>query len=131
VSDYDKWIALQRDPDFQIRMCRSAWQGEENPVYVWSAIAICAKHKKPLPDWVMDYLAGVAQRMTSDVAKATTDLRAVLPGILGFSAKQPGPGRPSTLTAARMTRRCLRLCSPWRSNAGWSRPRPFERPPTT
>jgi hypothetical protein len=63
-----------------------------NPVYVWEAIAVCAEHNMPLRDWIISYLADVAERMTSDDARASTDLRAILPGIMGFSTK-PGPGR--------------------------------------
>jgi hypothetical protein len=90
----DKWFAAIDDPDFQIRMCRGAWQRVKNPIFVWWAVAFCTEYKKPYPDWVTDYLGDVAQRMKSDYATAATDLRAVLPGIMGFSAKQPGPGRP-------------------------------------
>jgi hypothetical protein len=91
----DKWFAAISDPDFQIRICRGAWQKEGNPVFVWYAVDFCIKYKKPFPDWVTDYLGDVAQRMTSDDAAAATDLRAVLPGIMGFPAK-PGPGHPLT-----------------------------------
>jgi hypothetical protein len=90
----DKWFDAISDPDFQIRMCRGAWERVENPIFVWWAVAFCAEYKKPYPDWVTDYLGDVAQRMKSDYATAATDLRAVLPRIMGFSAKQPGPGRP-------------------------------------
>ena len=89
----DKWFAAIDDPDFLIRMYRGAWQKEGNPVFVWYAVDSCIKYKKPFPDWVMDYLGDVAQRMRSDDATAATDLRAVLPGIMGFPAK-PGPGHP-------------------------------------
>jgi hypothetical protein len=91
----DNWFAAINDPDFYMRICRGAWQKEENPVFVWRAVAFCTKLKKPYPDWVMDYLGDVAQRMTSDDAAAATDLRAVLPDIMGFPAK-PGPGHPLT-----------------------------------
>jgi hypothetical protein len=87
----DKWFDAIHDPDFFLQICESAWQNDGSPISVWWAVAACAKYKKPFPDWVMDYLGDVAQRMTSDDAKAATDLRAVLPGIMGFPAK-PGPG---------------------------------------
>jgi hypothetical protein len=87
-------IAVMRDPGFNIRTCRSGWVETRNPVYVWEAVAVCTEHKKPLPDWIMAYLAEVAQRMTSDDAKAATDLREVLPRIMGFPASERhGPGR--------------------------------------
>jgi hypothetical protein len=90
----DKWIATIRSPNFRIRSCRSGWEETGNPVYVWETIAICTEHKKPLPDWVMDYLAAAARRMSSADARAATDLRKVLPKIMGFPAKPSGPGRP-------------------------------------
>jgi hypothetical protein len=90
----DKWLDAISDPDFLIRMCRGAWERVGDPTFVWLAIDFCIKHKKPYPDWVTDYLGDVAQRMMSDDARAAKDLRAVLPGIMGFPAKQPGPGRP-------------------------------------
>jgi hypothetical protein len=87
-------IAVIRDPGLNIRACRSGWEEEKNPIYVWETIGICTKHKKPLPGWVVSYLADVAQRMTSDDAKAATDLREVLPRIMGFpAAERHGPGR--------------------------------------
>jgi hypothetical protein len=91
----DKWIDPAGTPDFYMRTCRGGWQKEGNPFFVWRAVAVCTEHKKPFPDWVMEYLGDVAQRMTSDDAAAATDLRAVLPGIMGFPAK-PGPGHPLT-----------------------------------
>jgi hypothetical protein len=51
------------------------------------------KAKKPFPDWVAAYLAECANRMLSDIAKKTRDLRKVLPWILGFPRKR-GPGNP-------------------------------------
>jgi hypothetical protein len=87
------WLGAIDDPDFRIRICRGAWQRAGNPFFVWGAVAVCTEHKKPFPDWVMGYLRDVAQRMTSDDAAAATDLRAVLPGIMGFPTK-PGPGHP-------------------------------------
>jgi hypothetical protein len=85
--------ALLRDPDFRIRADRSQWEETGNPVYVWEAVAVCAERKRPFPEWVVDYLGGVAQRMTSADTRAATDVRKVLPKIMGFPAK-PGPGRP-------------------------------------
>jgi hypothetical protein len=74
-------------------MYRSRWEETANPVYVWEAIAVCTKHERSLPDWVMAYLAVVAKLMMSEEARAVTDLRGVLPSIMGFPAKR-GPGRP-------------------------------------
>jgi hypothetical protein len=88
-----KWIATIRDPDLNIRADRSGWEETGNPVYVWQAVAVCTQHKKPLPDWIITYLAEVAQRMTSADARAAKDLRKVLPKIMGFTPSH-GPGRP-------------------------------------
>jgi hypothetical protein len=101
----DKWIDPPGTPDFYMRICQGAWQKSGNPFFVWRAVALCTEYKMPLPDWITNYLSDVAQRMTSDAQKdlrnayfhqdatAATDLRAVLPGIMGFPAKQ-GPGHP-------------------------------------
>jgi hypothetical protein len=91
----DKWTATIRSLGLQIKAFRSGWEETSNPVYIWETIAICAKHKKPLPDWVMDYLVAVAERMTSVDARAAKDLRKVLPSIMGFpAAEKHGPRRP-------------------------------------
>ena len=40
------------------------------------------------PDWVQEYLAACAQRMLSPQAANDTDLRKILPRIMGFPAKR-------------------------------------------
>jgi hypothetical protein len=85
--------ARLRDPGFMTRAHRSGWEETNNPVYVWEAIAVCTEHKKPLPDWIVTYLAKVAQRMTSAETRAAKDVRKILPRIFGFPTKA-GPGRP-------------------------------------
>jgi hypothetical protein len=51
----------------------------------------CAERNAPLPHWVLVYLAQSAGRMLSMKAQQTTDLRKVLPWVLGFPNKR-GPG---------------------------------------
>jgi hypothetical protein len=82
--------ALLRHPLFQVRLNLSGWELERNPVHIWRTIAVCTRHEMPLPPPVLAYLADVAQRMGE--AQTAKDLRAVLPGIMGFS-KGRGPGR--------------------------------------
>jgi hypothetical protein len=68
-----------------------AWQYGGNPLFVWWAIDICAKYKHELPQWVLDYLAGCAERMVSREARKSAELRDILPRVLGFPAR-PGRG---------------------------------------
>jgi len=89
----EKLRTLLRHPDIRIRALRSGFAETGNPAYVWQAVAICAEHSRPLPDWILAYLGVVAKLMTSDAARASTDLRAILPSIMGFPAKR-GPGHP-------------------------------------
>ena len=59
-----------------------------NPYYLWEAIGICIEDGLEFPSWVRDYLAMVAENMTSPWAKREHDLRKVLPSILGFDMKR-------------------------------------------
>jgi hypothetical protein len=86
-------MRLFEHPDFQIQMEVSKWKETRNPVYLWNAVSICTDHKKPLPSPVLDYLAEVAQRIRSKEARECSDLRKVLPKIMGFPEKGRGPGR--------------------------------------
>ena len=63
-----------------------------NPYYAWAAIGNCIKHKIEFPEWLLEYLGGCAERMSSDEMKAASDLRKVLPSIFGFPQKPKGPG---------------------------------------
>jgi hypothetical protein len=73
---------------------RAFWQDTGNPHYVWEAMDICAEHKRDFPDWVRGYLDQCARRMADAAqSKASHDLRAILPHVLGFPAKR-GPGHP-------------------------------------
>jgi hypothetical protein len=89
--DKVKW--LLRDPNFMLDVMFAGWEKTKNPYYSWYAIKICTKHKKQFPTWVVDYLADCANRMLSEKAKQSNDLRKIIPSILGFPAKR-GPGRP-------------------------------------
>jgi len=90
---FDEFMALTSDPDFLLDGYIGCWEETKNPYYAWSAINICTKHNKPLPTWVVDYLAECAERMLSEKARQSNDLRKLLPSVLGFPAKR-GPGRP-------------------------------------
>ncbi|HEY1749578.1 MAG TPA: hypothetical protein VGG11_22815 [Xanthobacteraceae bacterium] len=67
------------------------WKKDKNPIYVWSAIHRSKKIKQPLPKWALIYLYDVAERIDDFWTKDVSDVREVLPGILGF-AKRIGPG---------------------------------------
>jgi hypothetical protein len=87
-----KVIRLLRDPDFMLDATFSRWDETKNPYYAWEAINRCTTHKKQLPTWVVDYLSACAERMMSDKAQQSNDLRKILPWILAFPAKR-GPGK--------------------------------------
>jgi hypothetical protein len=89
----DRVTGLLRDPDFMLDVMIASWEETKNPYYAWYAIKICTKHKKQFPTWVVNYLADCANRMLSEKAKQSNDLRKILPSILGFPANR-GPGRP-------------------------------------
>jgi hypothetical protein len=67
------------------------FESTENPYFVWFEIDRCLEANKPLPTWVLAYLAQCAGRMLSEKARQTSDLRMVLPWVLGFPKKR-GPG---------------------------------------
>ena len=83
---------LVRDPDFTLDLFAQCFAADGNPYYAFMAIGICRKHGKQFPDWVNAYLDQVVERMESDEAKETDDLREVLPKIFGFP-KRRGPGK--------------------------------------
>jgi hypothetical protein len=89
-----------------------------SPFYAWLTIDRCIRHKKPLPDWVMTYLAQCADRVMSvhyaerrrlcdrmiatrytkrrrpsGKAKQARDIRETLQWVFGFpTKKESGPG---------------------------------------
>ena len=84
---------LLRDPGFMLGGAQLGLEETGNPYWAWYAIDICIKAKIPFPDWLTAYLSQCADRMLSDEAKETRDLRKVLPWILDFPKKH-GPGNP-------------------------------------
>jgi hypothetical protein len=70
---------------------QSDWEGTKNPYFVWQAIDTCSALQWELPDWVRAYLAGCARRMVSEDTVQASDLRKILPEVLGFPRKR-GPG---------------------------------------
>jgi hypothetical protein len=72
---------------------RLTFESTGNPYLAWFVIDHCAEANKPLPAWVFTYLAQCAGRMLSEKARRPSDLRKVLPWVLGFP-KQRGPGNP-------------------------------------
>jgi hypothetical protein len=71
------------------------FESSGNPVHAWMAIYWCDKFKKPLPSWVIAYLAQCSKRMFD--TRETSDLQAVLAEVLGFPKRRPGPGKPLKL----------------------------------
>jgi hypothetical protein len=76
-----------------LKSARAYFERSGNPYYTWYAIDLCATHKEPLPNWLMQYLTQCSRRMLSGKARETDDLREVLPWVLGFPKKR-GPGKP-------------------------------------
>jgi hypothetical protein len=72
---------------------RLTFESTGNPYFAWFVVDRCAGANKPLPAWVSTYLAQCAGRMLSEKARQPSDLRKVLPWVLGFP-KQRGPGNP-------------------------------------
>jgi len=60
------------------------------PFFTWVAIKDCIKDKKEFPEWIHGYLVGCADRMLSDRARLTRDVRQELPWIFGFSGIKGG-----------------------------------------
>jgi hypothetical protein len=87
---YSKRIQL---PDVLLTACRLQWKETDNPIYVWQAINFCTSKNVGFPDWVCQYLAECAERMLSPDAAKASDLRKVLPQIMGFPRKR-GRGNP-------------------------------------
>jgi hypothetical protein len=90
--------AVRRDSDFWL----AAWIGElvetGNPYFAWMGIDVCIKHKKEFPEVLLAYLADCAERMKSDRAKKSGDLRKILPWVFAFpdllerNQRKRGPG---------------------------------------
>jgi hypothetical protein len=81
-------VAFEREPAF----AHYGFQCTGNPYYAWWALNNCIKHKIEFPEWLIEYLGACAARMLSSEARAASDLREVLPSILGFPRKR-GPGK--------------------------------------
>jgi hypothetical protein len=78
--------------EYKLKLARLSFERSNNPYYAWYAIDVCIKDKKPLPNWLMPYLAQCSERMLSSAARQTRDLRKLLPWVLGFPPKKSGPG---------------------------------------
>jgi hypothetical protein len=89
----DKFDAVSQDPKFRLTAYLNTFLDTENPVYCWEAIKLCSDHNLPFPDWVCMYLGTVANVMLSDEVRQCSDLRKVLPHVLGFPKRTSGPGR--------------------------------------
>jgi hypothetical protein len=101
AADLKRWEGMSDDekrawgdkrwksnPPAEVELAKRAFGADGNPYYVWSAIDICSQNNLNFPDWVLEYLAIVAQSMTSPEAAHMHDLRKALPYILGFEMKR-------------------------------------------
>jgi hypothetical protein len=85
-----KWSAV--NAEYLLESLNELFEDSGNPAHAWLAIYFCTKFSEPLPGWVIAYLARCSKRMIIDKRDAS-DLRAVLPQVLGFPKKKPGPGK--------------------------------------
>jgi hypothetical protein len=93
VFSWEEFSALLHNPAAGITLYLTMWKLTQHPAYAWRVIGICAEKGIPMPPEITTYLGGVAARMEG--AKQASDLRAVLPKIMGFPAKEKkGPGKP-------------------------------------
>jgi hypothetical protein len=91
--DYGEMLeAVVRDPGFRLEVARRSFAKSGNPLHVWQAIDVCIKHKREFPDWVIGYLGGCAERLLSNEARKTHDVRDVLRSAFGFRKPTRGPG---------------------------------------
>ena len=81
-------LEAKPEPGFPVEASKGRLGSCKNPYYVWRAIKICTSEGKEFPNWVCRYLGGCAKKMMSAEAVAASDLRKVLPGIMGFSLKR-------------------------------------------
>ena len=64
---------------------RDGFKATNNPLFVWEAIRICYKEHTPLPQWVMEYLHEVAEKLcTKDETKKGNDLAPVIARAFGL-----------------------------------------------
>jgi hypothetical protein len=89
-----EWILNHaKKADFILSGSFAAWNETRNPVFAWMAIDACSRGNIEFPEWVRLYLGDCAQRMLSPDAEEASDVRKVLPSIMGFSLRR-GPGNP-------------------------------------
>ena len=58
-----------------LKLARLSFERSNNPYFAWYAIDVCIKNKKPLPNWLIPYLAQCSERLLSNTARQTGDLR--------------------------------------------------------
>jgi hypothetical protein len=93
------FAAVRPDANFWLAASFAFFAGTGNPYYIWKAIEVCIAYKKDFPDWVIAYFSDCIERMKSDRAKKSGDLREVLPWVFGFpnllepTQRKRGPGK--------------------------------------
>jgi hypothetical protein len=75
---------LKRDAEAMLPGMQLGLEEDGNPVWAWKALDLCFKSNTAFPDWLNNYLAQCAERMKSQRAKTASEVRDVLPWILGF-----------------------------------------------
>jgi len=78
---------MKRPSEFLHLRFRQAFMASRNPYYAWAALRLCTD-RKPLPSWLAAYLVQCSERMLSEKAEQASDLREILPWVLGFPAKR-------------------------------------------
>jgi hypothetical protein len=76
--------AWDNDPDRQLA---KEFLATRSPWFAWQAIQRCIKNKREFPDWVVEYLAGCAERMQSDRVRQASDTRKELPWVFGIKGR--------------------------------------------
>ena len=88
LPPFEWFLELIGKPDFVLTCAFAQWRDSQNPYFVWQAIEVCTREKIEFPAWAREYLAECAQRMLSPAAAEVSDLRKVLPAIMGFATSR-------------------------------------------
>jgi hypothetical protein len=76
---------MKQPSEFTLLRFRQVFEASGNPRYAWAALGLCTD-QKPLPRWLMEYLVQCSERMQN--ADQASDLRKILPRVLGFPTKR-------------------------------------------
>ena len=78
---------MKQPNEFVLLRLRQAFEVSGDPYYAWAALRSCTNLvEKPLPPWLASYLFQCSERI--EKAEQASDLRGVLPWVLGFPTKR-------------------------------------------